>query len=238
MFVEREFFVGLSDVGYENRLTNRSLLAYCENVAGLHSDMAGYGLLDSPRTKKGWVLLNWKVKFFERALYGTELKIRTWSKGSDKLYAYRDFEIMNKDGKLLGIVTSRWVLIDLEKKHFVKMTEIPLAEAYKQEDKSVFDIDFPKMVEPVDYIKNCEINITNDLIDSNEHVHNLNYINFANQLIDIKEQVKCLNLEIMYKKEIKVGEIVKAFYGYEDNTHYVVVKTFDESAIHAVIKLY
>ena len=238
MFVERDFFVGLSDVGYENRLTNRSLLAYCENVAGLHSDIAGYGLLDSPKTKKGWVLLNWKVKFFERPLYGTELKIRTWSKGSDKLYAYRDFEIMNKEGKILGVVTSRWVLIDLEKKHFVKMTEIPLAEAYKQEDKSVCDIDFPKITELTNYTKSCEIKITNDLIDSNEHVHNLNYINFANQLIDIKEQVKCLNLEIMYKKEIKAGEIIKAFYGYEDNTHYVVVKTYDESAIHAVIKLY
>ena len=238
MFVERDFFVGLSDVGYENRLTNRSLLAYCENTAGLHSDIAGYGLLDSPKTKKGWVLLNWKVKLFERPLYGTELKIRTWSKGSDKLYAYRDFEIMNKEGNVLGIVTSRWVLIDLEKKHFVKMTEIPLAEAYKQEDKSVFAIDFSKIVEPINYIKNCEIQITNDLIDSNEHVHNLNYINFANQLIDIEEQIKCLNLEIMYKKEIKAGEIVKAFYVYEDNTHYVVIKTYDESAIHAMIKLY
>ena len=238
MFVERDFFVGLSDIGYENKLTNRSLLTYCENVAGLHSDIAGYGLLDTPKTKKGWVLLNWKVKFFERPLYGTELKIRTWSKGSDKLYAYRDFEIMNKEGKLLGIVTSRWVLIDLDKKHFVKMSEIPLAELYKQEDKSVFEIDFPKITELASYTKCCEIKITNDLIDSNEHVHNLNYINFANQLIDIENQIKCLNIEIMYKKEIKAGEIVKAFYGYENNIHYVVIKTQDESAIHAVIKFY
>ena len=238
MFIEKEFFVGLSDIGYENRLTNRSLLAYCENIAGLHSDIAGYGLLNTPKTRKGWVLLNWKVKFFERPIYGTELKIRTWSKGSDKLYAYRDFEIMNKSGEMLGIVTSRWVLIDLDKKHFVKITEIPLDELYGLENKSVFEINFPKIEEPLNYIRNCEITITNDLIDSNDHVHNLNYINFANHLVDARVENKCNNLEIAYKKEIKVGEKVKCFYSYENDIHYVVIKSMNANNIHAVIKLY
>ena len=238
MFVEREFFVGLSDIGYENKLTNKALLAYCENVAGLHSDIVGYGLLDEPKTRKGWVLLNWKVKFFKRPLYGTELKIRTWSKASDRLYAYRDFEIIDKNGELLGIVTSRWILIDLDKKHFIKITEIPLAKLYEQEDKSVFEIDFPKIKEPSNYIKSCEITVTNDLIDSNEHVHNLNYINFANHLLDAKIENKCNNLEIAYKKEIKVGEKIKCFYTYENYIHYVFIKTRDENNIHAVIKLY
>ena len=238
MFVEREFFVGLSDVGYENKLTNRSLLAYCENIAGLHSDIAGLGLLDTPKTRKGWVLLNWKVKFIERPLYGTILKIKTWSKGSDKLYAYRDFEIKDQNDKLLAIVTSRWVLIDLDKRHFVKLTDIPIEELYSKENKSVFDIDFPRVEEPSNYIKTCEITVTNDLIDSNEHVHNLNYINFANQLLDIDIENRCPNLEIMYKKETKAGEKVKCFYSYENETHYVVIKTEDENNIHAVLSLY
>lgn len=238
MFVERDFFVGLSDVGFENKLTNRSLLAYCENIAGLHSDIAGLGLLDTPKTRKGWVLLNWKVEFFERPLYGTELKIRTWSKGNDRLYAYRDFEIMNKDGKLLGIVTSRWVLIDLDEKHFVKLTDIPIEKLYSKEDKSVFDTNFPKAIEPTNYTKSCEITVTNDLIDSNEHVHNLNYINFANHLLEIETENNCPNLEIMYKKETKAGEKIKCFYAYENDIHYVVIKTEDESNIHAIIKLF
>ena len=238
MFVERDFFVGLSDIGYGNKITNKALLACCENVAGLHSDIAGYGLLDSDKTNKGWVILNWKVKLYERPIYGTEFKVRTWSKGGDKLYAYRDFEIIGKDGKLLGIVTSRWVLIDLEKKSFVKMTEIPLQEAYQQEDKSIFEIDFEKPKDISNYTKSCEIKITNDLIDSNEHVHNLHYISFANQLLDLKLQTEALNFEIMYKKETKAGEIVKCFYGIEDKVHYVVIKTEDESTIHAVVRIY
>lgn len=238
MFIEREFFVGLSDIGYENKLTNRALLSFCENVAGLHSDIAGLGLLDTPKTRKGWVLLNWKVKFLDRPLYGTNLKIRTWSKGNDRLYAYRDFEIMDENNKMLAIVTSRWVLIDLDKRHFIKLTDIPLEELYSKEDKSVFDIDFSKVVEPANYTKNCEITVTNDLIDSNEHVHNLNYINFANQLLNVDLESKCPNLEIIYKKETKAGEKVKCFYSFENGIHYVVIKTEDETNIHAVIKLY
>lgn len=238
MFLEREFFVGLSEIGFENKVTNRSLLAYCENMGGIHSDIAGLGLLDAPKTRKGWVLLNWKMKIFERPLYGTTLKVRTWSKGNDRLYAYRDFEIMDEKENIVAIVTSRWVLIDLDKKHFIKFTDFPIEHLYEKEDKSVFDIDFPKVIEPSNYIKSCEILVTNDLIDTNEHVHNLNYINFANQLLDVDIENKCSNIEIMYKKETKAGEIVKCFYAYENNIHYVVIKTEDESNIHAIIKLF
>ena len=238
MFVERDFFVGLSDIGYKNKLTNKSLLAFCENVAGLHSDFAGLGLLNSNETHKGWVLLNWEVRLLERPIYGTELKVRTWSKGNDKLYAYRDFEIMDKTGKLLGTVTSKWVLIDLNEKHFVKFTDFPIEHLYQAESKSISETTFPKLVEPAEYDKMCEIKITNDLIDSNEHVHNLNYLNFANQLLDLSIQTETLNLDIMYKKETKAGEIVKCFYRKENDAVFVTVKTEDEKNIHAILKFY
>lgn len=46
-------------------------------------------------------------------------------------------------------------------------------------------------------------------------------------------------VQIMYKKEIKLGEKVKAMYAFveEDGTHTVAIKSEDESVLHSIIKL-
>ena len=57
MFVEHNFFVGLSDINSQKELTNTCLLRYLEDVAGLHSEIAGYGVTDMDSTRKSWILL-------------------------------------------------------------------------------------------------------------------------------------------------------------------------------------
>lgn len=238
MFITREYFIGLSDIGAEYKATNKSLLTYCENTCGIQSDIVGLGVLDIEKTKLSWILMNWKLKVINRPLYGTKIKVTTWSKGTDKLYAYRDFEITDEKGETLVIVTSKWLLMNIEKNSIVKFTDDSIMSKYESESKSVFEIDFPKPKEPSNYTKFSEVLITNNLIDVNKHVHNINYIDLARTVLDYDVEVKCENLEILYKKEIKLGEKVKCLYAYENDCHYVVIKTEDEANIHSVIKLY
>ncbi len=41
MVVEREYYVRLSDIGKENKITNKALLGIFEDVGGAHSNIAG-----------------------------------------------------------------------------------------------------------------------------------------------------------------------------------------------------
>ena len=41
----------------------------------------------------------------------------------------------------------------------------------------------------------------------------------------------------MYKKEIKLGETVKAIYSKQEDYHYITIKSKDENIIHSIIKL-
>jgi acyl-ACP thioesterase len=51
----------------------------------------------------------------------------------DKLYAYRDYEIYDQNNNLLGIATSKWILINIETKKIQKLyTE--LEERYTTEN--------------------------------------------------------------------------------------------------------
>ena len=116
MYVEHEFYVGFRDVDYNNHLKIKSALSYLEDVAGMHSNIAGYGLLDIDKNKKTWVLTNWKLEFWRRPKYSEHLKVKTWSNGTEKIYALRDFYIYDEKGEKIARATSKWVLIDIEKR--------------------------------------------------------------------------------------------------------------------------
>lgn len=240
MKIEHEFYIGLKDIDRNNKLSIKSLLSFLEDIGGIHSNLAGYGLYDIERTKLNWMIISWKIKFFKKPDYNETVKIVTWSKGIERLFSYRDFEIYNSNGELAGLASSKWVLVNMETKSITSPDE-KLVEAYQSEEDSVMDRkELTKIKEPTSYSNVAENFITREMIDVNNHVHNLNYLDLGySALPDDVYYLEFNEIEIMYKKEIKLGEKVKSFYSYseEEQTHYLTIKSEDESILHAIIKL-
>ena len=240
MIVEQEYQIKLSEIGKENKITNKAILGDLEDVGGIHSNIAGYGILDIQQTKLSWVLLDWKLKIIRRPKYSEKIKIKTWSKNAIKFYTYRDFEIYDENGQVIAIATSKWVLLDIDKEKIVKISDEVLNKYEPELEKSVFDVtDIEKLQEPENYISEVEYTVKKSDIDVNHHMHNLNYLELANEALpeDVYNEQELNNVRINYKKEIKLGETVKCKYGFENNAHIVVIKSMDEKIIHAIIKL-
>lgn len=240
MFIEHEFYTGLSDVNLNRELMNTSLLKHLEDVAGMHSEIAGSGYTDIERTRKTWVLLAWKVEVKKRPLMNDNLKVKTWSRCIEKIYAYRDFEVRNQYDELVAIASSKWLYIDIDLAKFIKIPEEVIL-SYKQEPFQVFEEkDLGRLKEPItEIINKIDFKITRNMIDVNMHLHNTYYLDIAKEVLPEEMALKneFNNFEIMYKKEIKLGENVKAIYAKEDEFNYVVIKSEDERVLHAIIKL-
>lgn len=239
MFVEHNVFIGLRDVAVNNKVTNTALLSYLEDAGGVHSNLVGYGLNDIPTVKRSWVLLGWKIKINTRPKYGDKIKIKTWSRGINKLYAYRDFEILDENGQIMGIATSKWVLIDTEKKRITKIDE-KVENAYTIENVAVFDEpDLEKLTEPDNYIASTTFTVNRSLIDVNNHLHNIYFMDIANEVLpmDIYKNAEFNDIQMMCKKEIKLGDTVKVFYQVEGDKHIIVIKNDDEKNLHGIIEL-
>ncbi len=123
MFVEHNFFVGARDINSLKELTNTSLLSYLEDIACIHSEIAGYGITNMYEIKKTWILLSWKIKVIKRPKFADNLKVKTWSRLIDRFYAYRDFEVYNENNDIIAIATSKWVFIDIEKGKIIRISE-------------------------------------------------------------------------------------------------------------------
>ncbi|MBQ9013214.1 MAG: oleoyl-ACP hydrolase [Bacilli bacterium] len=228
--------IGLEDIGINNEATNKSLLKIMQDIAGLHSASVGYGLLDIETKKKAWMILDWTMKVLKRPKYNDEIYAQTWSRKAERLYAYRDFELKDKDGTILAIGTSRWILVDIDRRRPVRLTQ-DIIDLYESEiDKSVFSEE-TEDIKYEDYIFKKDYSIQRRDIDINEHMHNLNYLDMAYEILpeDVYKNKVFDNIRIIYKKEIVYGQKVECFYNVQGNNHIITAKC--EEKINAIIEL-
>ena len=240
MKIEREYKIGVRDIGGERKISNIGMLGFLEEIGAQHSDLVGLGINDIPNTRKTWLLMDWKMKIFERPSYGETIKIVTWSRLPKKLgaYTYRDFEVYHKN-KLIAIATSKWIMIDVDTTKVIRITE-DIIEKYEPETKSVFeDPEINKIKEPEEYDNKVFYEIRKADIDINKHVHNLNYLNIAYEAIPEEIEIsKQNNVRIMYKSQITYGEKVKCLYKNKENKNVITIKSEDEKILHAIIELF
>ena len=239
MFIEHKCHIGLRDIGIGNKLKNKSLLGFLEDAGGIHSDIAGYGVEDIEKTNLSWVVLGWKIEIIKRPSYGEWLNIKTWSRKTNKFYAYRDYEVYNQENQLVAKGTSKWVILDIKKKTIMALTE-KIVGPYEKEDRQALEEEPKyKIVDSENYINKCDYKINRSIIDVNEHVHNTSYIDIAYEALpkEIYYSEELNNIEIIYKKEIKYAETVKCCYSKIENEHIIVIKDENEETIHAVVKL-
>lgn len=235
-----KYRIGLKDVAKSNQITNKAILEILENAGGRHSAEVGYGLNDIEKTHLSWVLLGWKVQIIKRPKYNEEISVETWPRNSNRAFSYRDYEIYDESGKLCIIATSKWTLINIKDGKLAELNSEVLS-LYKDEGKSVFeDKNLPKLKEPENHTSQFCYKILRRDIDINNHVHNLYYLDFAHEVLpeDIYRGNECNNIEIMYKKQIKLGDEIICLYAKEDERNIVTIKSKNEENLHAIIRLY
>ena len=240
MILENEYTVKLSEIGKGNKVTNKAILSYLEDIGGIHSNQAGYGIFEIAKTHLSWILLGWRLQVIRRPRYAETIRIKTWSKGVVRLYTYREFEIYDEQGNLIVKASSKWVLLDIEKGKIVRIEPSLIAKYAPEVDKEVFSKEeFDKVKEPDEYQFETEYTVRRADIDVNNHMHNLDYIELANEALpeDVYRGALFNDIRITYKKEIKLGDTVKCKYTFKEDKHIVAVKSEDETVLHAIIEM-
>lgn len=227
--------IGLEDIGRNNEATNKALLAIMQDIACLHSASVGYGVLEIETKKRAWMLLDWKMEVIKRPKYNDDIKVETWSRKVERLYAYRDFQLKDKEGNIIAIGTSRWIFVDTERRRPVRLTA-DIADLYESEtDKNVF-LEEMEDIKCGDYLFKKDYCVQRRDIDINQHMNNLSYLDMAYEILpeDIYNTKVFNNIRIVYKKEILYGEKVECYYEEQNNKHIITAKS--QGKINAIIE--
>ena len=239
MIFKKKFQKGIKDVGKNNLIKNESILEILEDIGSMHSDYAGYGVLNMNETKVSWVLLDWKVQVLDRPNYCEELEVHTWGHDFTRASTFRDFEIYDSKGKLCIIGTSKWAMINVDTHKIVRMTDDIVSKFECEEDHNLFEEGIEKIDIPEKFINETEFKITRKDIDVNNHLHNTLYLSYACEALpkEVYDNEIFDYIRINYKKEIKLGDTIICKYAKVENKHIVEIYNKTKDMESAIIEL-
>ncbi len=202
----------MTDSNY--RLKPSSFMTLAQEMAMNGAEILGFGYDDLfPTYHMGWILSRFHFKFLKPIMWRDEVQFRTWHKGIQSVFYVRDFEIVDSVGELAAIGTSSWVILDLENRSLVRMTELPpCVSPDPQLSVSAIEELAPKVAMP----RKCtpekvrdHVVVYSDL-DINGHTNNVRYVDWAMDCLDpaylAEHPVK--EVFINFNKETRAGDVV------------------------------
>ena len=202
--------VSLSTVGPNAEIRLSALICLMQDIASNHASILGVGYEDLLRINRAFILSRLQIRMdYPLPILESSLEIDTWPRLLDRLFAYRDFEIRNNDGRSFLKGTTAWLLIDTEKRRPARAHAELLSLTPRK--VCVLDQDGPQKLT---WENNTETLDTRQArasdLDPNSHVNNTRYIDWITDAIAQKygSSAQITELCVNFLSEIKLGQQV------------------------------
>ena len=196
-----------SDIDFDKSLKPFSLLNFFQDIASDNAERLGFGYSFIYPKNMMWVLLKYRIEFSEYPADVQDLILRTEPRGYNKHFAYRNFELLCGD-KTVAKASSMWSLVDFEQKNIVNIETVIDNPYFRKFEPCERDLKFEKIPKIAEEQYKKEFEVRYNDIDVNMHANNGNYIVWALEPLDTQFRMnhKLKNIDMLYKKEIKLGE--------------------------------
>lgn len=215
-----------SEMDHNLALKPFALLNFLQDIASESAENLGFGYSFISKNNYAWFLIKYRMEFIEYPVSVYDLTIKTQPRGFNKLFAYREFEILEND-KLLGRVFSVWTIVDINTRN-----SVPIANAISNNEymipyiKKEDDLAFTKIKTISNASLSKEFEVRYNDLDVNGHANNGNYIVWAFEplSLEFKTSHKIKTLDMVFKKEVKYAEkiVVKVEFIDEKTTVHII----------------
>lgn len=236
---EKEFNLQLRDMDKNNKMRFSSYLNVMQEIGGLHASLIGHGLNEEIQTGKAWIVISWKLEIFKRPSWNEKIKVRTWIGKIDKIYHYRDYEILDSNNEVVAKGVAKWVMLDIVTKRIVKSSEsyaeeFPVAEIDGY-DNDIKNINAKVNVDSLNQI--YEYIVERRDVDKNNHMNNVVYLDLALEGLDEDFVNNISNIEIHYKTECKYDEKIVFANETIDQENKIYIVDENKEKLHTLVIL-
>lgn len=103
-------------------LTMWGLARLLQESAGHHAETAQMGFRQLIERGKAWVLCRMYYEVNRLPMEGETVTVRTWSRGTDGLFAFREFQLLDDKG-VAATCSTYWVIIDMATRKAVRIRD-------------------------------------------------------------------------------------------------------------------
>src|SRR5574344_189542 len=198
----KEYEIKYYEQNMKGDLKESTILNFLQDIATLNAESLGFGPTFVFSNNDAWVVLKYHIELYREIKNFESIIINTDPRGTSKLYAFRDFEILSKNNEILGKVTSTWALIDMNSRRMLPMQKT--LDFLMPFEKRENDLEYAKIELPQNATYQKEYDVRYDDIDVNQHANNCNYIIWALETLpqDFRLKHSPKSIDIKYRKEV------------------------------------
>ena len=234
---EEEFRVFQADCDFNNRLMPGALLRMTQQISTDHCDHLGMDRAYYERTQRAYLLAKMTMRW-KRVPHEDELLRLTTRPELPRRAVYkRVTEIRDASGEEIGLVDSRWVLIDTRTRHILRRLPEDMDPAAFSE---VVDRELPIRFPKPDVLEDAGTAWAKySYCDINGHLNNTHYADIACDVLPMSELSRpVVEMSVNYHSELPAGEHCTLQRGrLDENRWYVCGSKEDRSCFEAVLTL-
>lgn len=194
-----------SNFDANDNLTFKSILNIFQDVASLHGELLGVGYQAMLEKNLYWVLSRIKIDIIKMPKPNDVVIVQTWPHEKGRVDFDRDLKILSKSGEVLIIGTSKWCVIDVQKRMLQRTDNVNYVGQTQKicQDKN-YQEKFGKIVVPDgEKQKKFLHQVRFSDLDHNKHMNNTHYATLAQNALEGK---MFSHFEINFNAECVLGE--------------------------------
>lgn len=212
---ELEYRLRTNDFDTYDHITMTSILNSFQDIAGVHAEELGIGFETMVKKNYYWVVTKVKATVLETPKPGDVITVKTWPLPKAKIEFRREYEITNKDGKVIAYGSSIWVLITCDTRRLSRGQDVNYeGECYNK----IYYSELPKLkfelTNPSIYTH--EVKFVD--LDHNGHMNNSRYADIILNIIGLNNK-HIKEIQFDYLIEAKYHDILTIKYEKNDNIY-------------------
>ena len=185
-----------------------SMINYLQDCSTFQGKVLGRSFVETMADGFAWLIAAWQIEVTRMPRFFDEIRVSTWCYAFERSLAFRNFMIQTPDGETLVRADSIWFPYQLETGRILR---IPEAEnVYAQGDER---LDMPKTNRKVKaagpFVEVTPIVVSEQLIDTNGHVNNAQYVALAvDALEELGQPMNPGRICVQYKAQARLGDTI------------------------------
>lgn len=111
-----DYLVSSYEVDARGRASLTTLFKFMQETAYNHANHLGFGYAQLRESGLFWVLSRLLIQVYRYPRWDEKIRVQTWPAGMDRLFAFRDFLIVDDGEAPIGAAGSAWLMLDTEKR--------------------------------------------------------------------------------------------------------------------------
>ncbi len=204
----KEFTISSYDLNPKGRARMTTLANFFQEVAYHHASELGLGYHEMKSRKTTWVLSRMRIHMKRYPVWNEQIKLETWPSGAERLFALRDFRVMDSKGEVIGMASTAWLILDIDTHRLIRPKE--MMEQFKMivHDVQMFDTPLDKIIVPGETKLMNQHTVAYSDLDIVGHVNNVKYMEWCIDAISSPENAEkeICELEINFNHEALFGD--------------------------------